>query len=133
MQQEWWAVHQAGPARGLDGLPTAQGVRTDFQSVPQRCSQDSTRQTYGSGGGRARATRFVGIANSYRIDAPLSLPPVNDIFKELDDDPLGAASLAQCHRGILRDGREVAVKIQHPDVRNNAYTDMDTVDVSIVI
>ena len=24
----------------------------------------------------------------------------------------------------------VAVKIQHPDVRKNAYTDMDTMDVS---
>ena len=44
---------------------------------------------------------------------------------------MGAASLAQCHRGVLReDGRVVAVKIQHPDVGRNAYTDMDTMDVS---
>ena len=39
------------------------------------------------------------------------------------------ASLAQCHRGVLHDGRVVAVKIQHPDVRRNAYTDMSVIDV----
>ena len=49
---------------------------------------------------------------------------------ELSEKPLGAASLAQCHRGVLKDGRVVAVKIQHPNVRRNAYTDMDVMDVS---
>ncbi len=46
-------------------------------------------------------------------------------------EPLGAASLAQVHRARLcGDSREVAIKIQHPDVRRNGYTDMDTIDVS---
>ena len=49
---------------------------------------------------------------------------------ELSEKPLGAASLAQCHRGVLQDGRVVAVKIQHPDVRKNGYTDMNVIDVS---
>ena len=45
---------------------------------------------------------------------------------------MGAASLAQCHHGVHREnGRVVAVKIQHPDVRKNAYTDMNTMDVSL--
>ena len=55
---------------------------------------------------------------------------MENVFSELDDKPLGAASLAQCHRGVLKDGRVVAVKIQHPHVKKNAYTDMTTVDVS---
>ena len=55
---------------------------------------------------------------------------VEEVFSELSARPLGAASLAQCHRGVLvSDGRTVAVKIQHPDVGRNAYTDMNTMDV----
>lgn len=49
----------------------------------------------------------------------------------MSSEPLGAASLAQVHSATLRkDGSQVAVKIQHPDVRRNGYTDMDTIDVS---
>lgn len=60
-----------------------------------------------------------------------SVPPeADELFAELSLKPLGAASLAQCHRGVLHDGRVVAVKIQHPDVRRNAYTDMNVIDVS---
>src|SRR5438477_2272572 len=42
--------------------------------------------------------------------------PVEAAFAELDPMPLASASLAQVHRGRLRDGREVAVKIQYPDI-----------------
>lgn len=58
---------------------------------------------------------------------------VDEVFSDLSPEPLGAASLAQVHRARLRkDGSEVAIKIQHPDVRRNGYTDMDTIDVSTV-
>ena len=35
-------------------------------------------------------------------------------FVEFDDVPVAAASIGQVHRGIWRDGRAVAVKIQYP-------------------
>ena len=56
------------------------------------------------------------------------LPSAEELFSELGEQ-LGVASLAQCHRGVLHDGRVVAVKIQHPDVRKNGYTDMSVIDV----
>ncbi len=37
-----------------------------------------------------------------------------DRFADLDDEPLGVASLGQVHRGTWRDGRDVAVKVQYP-------------------
>jgi predicted unusual protein kinase regulating ubiquinone biosynthesis (AarF/ABC1/UbiB family) len=40
--------------------------------------------------------------------------PLEALFAEFDPEPLGAASIAQVHRGRLADGRSVAVKVQYP-------------------
>ena len=42
--------------------------------------------------------------------------PVEALFQRFDDVPIGAASLAQAHRALLPDGREVVVKVQYPEV-----------------
>lgn len=66
---------------------------------------------------------------SYVSSLPLSLL-VGTILSDFEKDPLGAASLAQCHKAVLNEnGQRVAVKIQHPGVMKNALTDMATVDV----
>jgi predicted unusual protein kinase regulating ubiquinone biosynthesis (AarF/ABC1/UbiB family) len=49
-------------------------------------------------------------------------------FSRFDETPLAAASLGQVHRAALRDGREVAVKVQRPGVREQVIRDMDTFD-----
>jgi aarF domain-containing kinase len=48
-------------------------------------------------------------------------------FSYFNPTPLGVASLAQVHRATLRDsGREVAVKIQHPEVARYSAIDIVT-------
>jgi len=49
------------------------------------------------------------------VRAELGRAP-EEAFATLDERPIASASLAQVHRGRLRDGRDVAVKIQYPDV-----------------
>ena len=50
-----------------------------------------------------------------------------DVFVEFDDEPLGAASVAQVHRAVLSEkygGREVAVKIQRPSIESKLMGDV---------
>lgn len=51
---------------------------------------------------------------------------MSKVFAEFDPVPLGCASLAQVHRAVLRDGREVAVKVQRPDIAELIHGDIDT-------
>ncbi len=50
--------------------------------------------------------------------------PLATLFPEFEPTPLGAASIAQVHRALLPDGREVAVKVQYPWVRASLAADL---------
>jgi ubiquinone biosynthesis protein len=53
--------------------------------------------------------------------------PVEEIFVEFDHEPLASASLAQVHAATLRDGRRVAVKVQHADIEMIAHVDLEAI------
>jgi predicted unusual protein kinase regulating ubiquinone biosynthesis (AarF/ABC1/UbiB family) len=55
--------------------------------------------------------------------------PPERVFAELDPEAAAAASIGQVHRGRLRDGREVAVKLQYPEIADALETDVRTVSV----
>ncbi|MBX6749080.1 MAG: AarF/ABC1/UbiB kinase family protein [Micromonosporaceae bacterium] len=53
-------------------------------------------------------------ASVHKVLAEQLGPRWRQRFRELDDKPAAAASIGQVHRGVWRDGRDVAVKIQYP-------------------
>lgn len=56
--------------------------------------------------------------------------PIEETFIQFEERPMAAASLAQVHRGVLRDGRQaVAVKIQRPNIRQNIDSDIAIMDL----
>lgn len=46
-----------------------------------------------------------------------------EAFAEIDETPIAAASIAQVHRAVMKDGRVVAVKIQYPWLRHTLTSD----------
>ena len=50
--------------------------------------------------------------------------PVDEIYESLDRDPISAASLGQVHRGVLKSGQAVAVKVQRPGLREQITLDL---------
>ncbi|XP_061113767.1 aarF domain-containing protein kinase 1 isoform X1 [Conger conger] len=49
---------------------------------------------------------------------------IGQLFASFEETPQGAASLAQVHRAVLKDGRTVAVKVQHPKVEAQSSKDI---------
>lgn len=51
--------------------------------------------------------------------------PLGDVFSEISEDPVAAASLAQVYKAVLKDsGKTVAVKVQRPQVLETVSKDL---------
>jgi ubiquinone biosynthesis protein len=53
---------------------------------------------------------------------------ISKAFADFDPVPLAAASLSQVHRAYMRDGREVVVKVQRPDIRDLIVGDLEALN-----
>ena len=51
---------------------------------------------------------------------------LSKVFERIEPQPLAAASLAQVHYALLRDGRAVALKIQRPGIREQVLDDLES-------
>lgn len=49
---------------------------------------------------------------------------IEDCFSYFEKEPIASASIAQVHRARLKDGSEVAVKIQKPNIKKQFWSDM---------
>ncbi|WNG58177.1 AarF/ABC1/UbiB kinase family protein [Archangium gephyra] len=49
---------------------------------------------------------------------------VDELFKQIDPQPLAAASIAQVHRAVTMEGEEVVVKVQRPGIAEQIDSDL---------
>ncbi len=50
---------------------------------------------------------------------------IDEIYSEFRDEPLGSASIAQAHYGVLKDGTKVVTKVQRPLIAEMMYEDFE--------
>ncbi len=66
---------------------------------------------------------FEGIYD--QIDSSLN-QPADALFAHINPEPVGSASIAQVYRGTTNDGRDVAVKVLRPGIREQFARDIET-------
>ena len=52
--------------------------------------------------------------------------PLGELYERIEETPVGAASIAQVHRAVTTDGRQVAVKVLRPGVEEEFARAIDT-------
>jgi len=57
--------------------------------------------------------------------------PIDAVLSSVEEQAVAAASIGQVHRGVLRDGRTVAVKVQYPEIADALAADLDVASVLI--
>jgi ubiquinone biosynthesis protein len=52
--------------------------------------------------------------------------PLDTLFTRIDEEPVGAASIAQVHRAVTSEGRDVAIKVIRPGVEDDFLSALET-------
>jgi len=72
---------------------------------------------------RSQAPRSSTAEIRGMIEAELGAP-IDALFADFTDAPIASASIGQVHGATLPDGRKVAVKVQHPRIREAVESDL---------
>jgi ubiquinone biosynthesis protein len=138
-------LHRALRKRGAAPLPAAQGEASSGTTPAERfrCALQELGPTFVKLG-QVMATRvdlfppdWIAQLEQLQNHVPgepwtviraqlcedLGAPP-EEVFAEIDPEPLAAASIAQVHRARLHDGRAVVVKVRRPGIRTVVEADL---------
>lgn len=71
---------------------------------------------------------FETVKQTITQETGLSLP---DIFATFEEAPIASASIGQTHRATLKNGEEVAVKVQHANIQETIFFDLSLFEKAI--
>jgi predicted unusual protein kinase regulating ubiquinone biosynthesis (AarF/ABC1/UbiB family) len=57
--------------------------------------------------------------------------PIESLFEDFEHEAVAAASIGQVHRAVLADGRQVAVKVQYPEIADALVADLGMASIGI--
>jgi len=126
LEQEWKKRHEAGAVK-MEGLinelkgfyvKVGQVIATRSDLFPQEYSRQCAKMI-----DSVNPLPF-GVIRKVVEDELLGGLPLEEVFEFFEEKPLGSASIAQVHKAKLKDGREVAVKVQRPNVERRLLSDI---------
>ncbi|MDE3015321.1 MAG: 2-polyprenylphenol 6-hydroxylase [Pseudomonadota bacterium] len=107
------ALERLGPAF----IKLGQALSTRSDLVGEQMAEDL-------GGLRDRLPPFPAAVAVATVEGDLKAP-IDSLYRRFDAVPVAAASIAQVHRAVTADGRDVAVKILRPRIEAAFARDMD--------
>ena len=126
--EDWKLQHRRGAGRTLDAAEALGGTLIkagQFASSRPDLLPAAYTETLSSLQDRVPPRPFAVIEEAVVRELGR---PIAEVFSEFDEEPIAAASIAQVHRARLRDGREVAVKVQYPGVAALIEADLDALE-----
>jgi predicted unusual protein kinase regulating ubiquinone biosynthesis (AarF/ABC1/UbiB family) len=97
-------------------LKMAQGMSLDPAFIPEEFAEVLSQAQY--------QVPPMGTALVRRIVKQQLGAYPEEVFEAFEPEAVAAASLGQVHRAVLPDGRDVAVKVQYPNVRESIDSDL---------
>lgn len=122
--QDWELQHQRGAARVRDTAASLGGVLikgAQFASTRPDLLPRAYLTTLAPLQDRVPPQPWMVTAETIRNELGR---PIGEVFAQIDSRPIASASIAQVHRARLRDGREVAVKVQYADIAERVTVDL---------
>ncbi|HEX2739168.1 MAG TPA: AarF/UbiB family protein [Rubrobacter sp.] len=126
--EDWETQHRRGAARVLDAAEALGGVLIkagQFASTRPDLLPSAYITTLSSLQDRVPPQPYATIREA--VAGELRRPP-EEVFSSFEKEPVAAASIAQVHRASLRDGRDVAVKVQYPGISGLIEADLDALE-----
>lgn len=127
-EEDWGLQHRRGATRSLDAAEALGGVLIkagQFASTRPDLLPPAYTTTLSSLQDRVPPQPYATIREA--LARELGRQP-DEVFSDFDREPVAAASIAQVHRASLRDGREVAVKVQYPGVAGLIEADLGALE-----